>query len=460
MSIKKISQDGACVNIKIRKRLLGVLCAVAVGSLLAACNDGGGDWAEVTQGVVIRNATIVDTRDGSLMPGKTIVVDGGKIKTITSDPVLTAGTAQVVDALGKYVVPGFVDMHAHVVETADLQPTFFPLLIANGITAFREESTTDANIARGKQVNADSAAGRIDAPEVIFDGVEEHLDPAESAFDASNRGIPSVDHLGAGIGLIMDCSTQAQSIRADFLVQSFKPVPPPPPPFSLSNFILNPRAYDGAQNAPFYQRVLDTYDEALCKSLSQTFVRNNTWQTPTLIRLRTQDWGDDPVYTQAPDLVYVAKSRLALWQQTADQFSTMPVTAVETLHDYYELQKRVTLLMKRNGVKMLAGSDVGGAWVVPGFSLQQEFHELAAAGLSPLEVLQTTTLNPAEFLKRQASMGTVEVGKNADLVLLDANPIDGVDNLGKISGVILKGRYFSKTALDKLKSDVAAAYAS
>ena len=116
--------------------------------------------------------------------------------------------------------------------------------------------------------------------------------------------------------------------------------------------------------------------------------------------------------------------------------------------------------MKRNGVKMLAGSDVGGAWVVPGFSLQQEFHELAAAGLSPLEVLQTTTLNPAEFLKRQASMGTVEEGKNADLVLLDANPIDGVDNLGKISGVILKGRYFSKTALDKLKSDVAAAYAS
>ncbi|MGS0759524.1 amidohydrolase family protein, partial [Roseateles sp. GG27B] len=68
------------------------------------------------------------------------------------------------------------------------------------------------------------------------------------------------------------------------------------------------------------------------------------------------------------------------------------------------------------------GSDLGGGWVIPGFSLHQEFRLLAEAGLSPLEVLQMTTLNGAEYLQRQATMGTVEAGKNADLVLLEANP--------------------------------------
>lgn len=440
------------MTIKLEKRLPGVLCAVALGSLLGACGGGGDSASEVAQGFVISNATIVDTRDGSLLPGRTLVVEGGKIQAITSDRVRATGTAQTVDASGKYIVPGYVDMHTHVMEAVDLQPNFFPLMIANGVTAFRDQLLSSEQ--RGAQLNADSAAGRLDAPEAIFAGGEAHLDPAENTFDASNRGMPYIDHLGAGIGLLMDCSTQAQDIRVEFLAQSYRPSG-----INMAHFILNPRAYDGGQNARFYQRVLDTYDENVCKALSQTFVHNTTWQIPSLIRLRTQDWGNDPLYRQDPNLIYVEKSRRANWNEVGDLFSTLPASAVSTLQNYYELQKRATLLMKRNGVKMLAGSDIGGIWLIAGFSLQQEFRELAAAGLTPLEVLQTTTLNPAEFLGRQASMGTVEQGKNADLVLLDANPLDSVDNLGKINGVFLKGRYFSKADLNRLKNEVADAYA-
>lgn len=440
------------MTVTFNRRLSGYFCAAVAASLLAACGSSGDSSTKVAQGFVIRNATIVDTRDGSLQPGRTIVVNEGKIQTITSEPVRVTGTAQDVDAAGKYVVPGYNDMHTHVMEAIDLQPNFFPLMIANGITAFRDQELS--NEERGEQLNADSAAGRIDAPEAIFAGGEAHLNPAESTFDASNRGMPYIDHLGAGIGLLMDCSTQAQDIRTEFLAQSYRPSG-----INMANFILNPRAYDGNQNARFYQRVLETYDENTCKALSQAFVHNGTWQIPSLIRLRTQDWGNDPLYRQDPNLIYVAESRRASWNEVGDVFSTLPASAVTTLQDYYELQKRATLLMQRNGVKMLTGSDIGGIWLIAGFSLQQEFQELAAAGLSPLEVLQATTLNPAEFLNRQASMGTVEEGKNADLVLLDANPLDSVDNLGKIDGVFLKGRYFSKAALDKLKSDVADAYA-
>lgn len=128
----------------------------------------------------------------------------------------------------------------------------------------------------------------------------------------------------------------------------------------------------------------------------------------------------------------------------------------------YELTKKATLLMKRNGVKMMAGSDAGRAstWVIPGFGLQEDFRELAAAGLSGLEILQMATLNPAEFLGRQSTMGTVDEGKKADLVLLDANPVDNPAHLGKIWAVFLKGRHYASTDLDKLKAEVATLYAN
>ena len=140
---------------------------------------------------------------------------------------------------------------------------------------------------------------------------------------------------------------------------------------------------------------------------------------------------------------------------------TNNAAAAALLRKYYDKIQTLPKLMKLNGVKLLAGSDTsppGAVWVVPGFSLHQEFALLAAAGLSPLDILQMTTLNGAQFLNREATMGTVDLGKNADLVLLDANPIADVANLDKIAGVVLGGKYFSKQALDKMKSDVANAY--
>lgn len=124
------------------------------------------------------------------------------------------------------------------------------------------------------------------------------------------------------------------------------------------------------------------------------------------------------------------------------------------------MQLKVTKLMKQAGVKILAGSDLGGGWVIPGFSLHQEFKDLAAAGRSPLEILQTTTFNGAQFLGREATMGTVEAGKNADLVLLDANPVSNVANLDKVAAVFLKGKYYSRAALDTLSNNAASTYAA
>ena len=421
-------------------------------AVLGACAAANAQPTTVRAGVVLNGVTVVDTRTGALKPNQAIAIEGGKIVKIgAAGSIVAGGTAQRINARGKFVVPGFLDMHAHAVDTANLRPSFFPLFIANGVTGYREESVTPANIELGKKVNEDRAAGRIDAPEVIFSGTEMHLKPNLSALESSNAGWASMDHLGAGVGLLLDCSTDEQAIRATYLAKLLKPPFPP-------NYVLNPRAFDGPQTAEIYQRVLDTYSEPKCVALSKTFAKNATWQTLTLIRLRTENWGNDPAYRNDPNLKYLDKATVALWDKLGDQFATVPATAVATLQIYYALQKKVTLLMQRNGVPILAGSDVGGVWLIAGFSLHQEFHQLADAGLTPLEVLQATTLNAARFLDREAIMGTVEEGKNADLVVLDASPVADVSALDKISGVVLRGKYFSKEALDKLKSDVVNAY--
>ena len=264
---KKTKQLGRRTRrIPLRLDTLLLLSAIVVGL------ESGAEAQRtvVSRGVVLNGVTIVDTRTGALTPNREIALDEGKIvRVVPAGSLVVSGAAQLVDARGKYVVPGFLDMHAHVVDTANLHPSFFPLLIANGVTGVREESVTPANLELGKKVNEEAAAGRIDAPEIIFSGNEMHLKPNLSATDSSNAGWASIDHLGAGVGLLLDCSTEEQAIRAAYLAKLLKPPFPP-------NYVLNPRAFDGAPTAEIYQRILDTYSDPKCVALSKVFAKNHT----------------------------------------------------------------------------------------------------------------------------------------------------------------------------------------
>ena len=157
-----------------------------------------------------------------------------------------------------------------------------------------------------------------------------------------------------------------------------------------------------------------------------------------------------PFYRTDPNLVYVEKTTRALWENLGQQYSQiLPVKTTEAFQAYYPMQQKLIRMFRKEGVKILAGSDLGGIWIVAGFSLHQEFRELASAGLSPLEALQATTLNAAIVLKREATMESVEAGKNAD-----------VANLAKIFAVVNAGTLHSLPALEKMKRDVITAQAS
>ena len=487
--------------------------ASAIAVVLYAC--GGSSSApsvNVTKGTVLLNANVVNTRDGSVSTDMSVVIDGGKIQQLLAGgiQVTISGSAVGVDARGKFVVPGYQDMHTHAMDAADQQPTNWPLFIANGVTGIREMRGSSALVQRAQKLNSDSAAGLVDAPEVlIIPGdiigqipapptvaiatqagpataevqkqkaygagfikmfnvnreaslailaetknqgitVAGHISPALSAVESANAGWRAIEHLGSGIGILLDCSSDEASVRAALLRGEGSPPSPLPPTWSASQ-----------QSAPFYQRVLASYDNTKCQSVAQAFVKNETWNVPTLIRLRTQHFVESSAYRNDPNLIYVSRATRAAWEAAAVTRTTFPASVITTFQQYYAQQQVLTKLLKQSGAKLLAGSDTAtqANWVIPGFSLHQEFRELAAAGLSPLEILQMTTLNAAEFMNRQSSMGTVDAGKNADLVVLDANPVSDVANLSKIAGVVLKGKYFSKAALDQQKADVASAYA-
>ncbi|MBL0421926.1 amidohydrolase family protein [Ramlibacter sp. AW1] len=487
------------MNIRNRRPRAGRVPAPAILAscvLLVACASETPTPLDVTGGTVVRNAAVVDTRTGRIASGMSVVLQEGRISAVTDRPVRVGGAARVVDGSGKFVVPGYLDMHTHTLVHADRQPPW-PLLLSHGITGIREMSgTPPALIERARRLNADRAAGRVDAPEVVqiagplFVGaptpqaaaqhveatqklradfvkvvggsppaimavlreakarnipVAGHLPPLIDSAAASEVGFRSMEHLGAGVGVPLDCAAERAAIRRD--IAAAQATPPVLSPLA----ILSPLLFR-VNDAPIYARVMASFDPKACEALGRTFARNQTWQVPTLIRLRTMHFSDDPQYRNNPNLAYLDPSTRAMWERAAQQWEqTVPGDTARTFRDYYKLQLQAVKLLKQQGVKMMAGSDYGGIWVLPGFGLHQEFRELAAAGLTPLEVLQMTTLNPAEYLGRESSHGTVEAGKQADLVLLDANPLADVANLDRIAGLFLDGRYFDREALKAMK---------
>lgn len=480
--------------------------------------------------ILIRDVTIVDTRDGSLAPNMDVLVTGSRIGKIgASGSIQAVESARTVPASGKYLVPGFLDMHAHAMFSdalpgADRGKTF-KLMVAHGITGFREMAGSEKLLSERRILRKEIETGSTIAPEPlimpgeiinIFPGqalsffqesgvkgsnpseaatqevmrqkeygadfikivnvnreaffavqdaarnaglhVAGHLNPVVSATEASNAGLRAIEHMGPLLSILVDCSSAEETIRK--VLTAPLPAPPPsgpPGPAMIRRIVANPTmlAWSRQGVGEGLRFAIKTYSEEKGRALAKTFVRNGTWQVPTLIRIRTMQISDDPIYRNDPNLKYVPPETRAMWMELTEAYiQTAPADTKEAYKELYDQQLRLVKLLKEEGVKMLAGSDMTGIYCIPGFSLHREFRELSKAGLSALEILQMTTLNGAEFLKAEATMGTVDEGKWADLVLLDANPVESAANLEKIDSVVLKGRYFPRIELARMKNDV------
>jgi imidazolonepropionase-like amidohydrolase len=467
--------------------------------------------------LVLRNVTIVDTRDGTLAPGADVHVGDGVIAAITAADQDAADAAaltdaEVVDGSGKYLIPGYLDMHAHPLTekhpAGDLE-----LMLAHGVTGFRQMSGSpqllrertagtlplpadspalvalpgslltplnagtiaDAVAAiRGQAAaGADFIKVALITPQVFFPAVAEarklgipvagHLPTGIDVERASRAGIKAIEHLGPGLTIIAGCSTDEVSLAEAIAGLPALRLPSIKLPFMdrilmrvLRKVVINPVNRMTPAEIEILQQAVDTFSEERAAELAGQFAEDGTWQVPTLIRLRTQYLCDAPEFSQDPDLRYMAQSTAQTWLDAASTFTTkFPPLSRGTFRAVYDVLLRMTKIFHDGGVKMLAGSDsVGAAWEVPGPSLHREFDELARAGVPPRRILQMTTSDAAEFLGTTSTMGTVDVGKNADLVLLDANPVADVANLHQISAVVRRGRHYSTADLTRLKDHV------
>jgi tetratricopeptide (TPR) repeat protein len=166
-------------------------------------------------------------------------------------------------------------------------------------------------------------------------------------------------------------------------------------------------------------------------------------------------FGDDPAFLKDDRLKYVPVRMRMSWDPAA-------VDGKHTAEDFAymkkEFQKDLAVVgtMQKSGVGIMAGTDTANPFCFPGFSLHDELGLLVQAGLSPLQALQAATLNPARFLGREKDLGTIEQGKLADLVLLDANPLDDIGNTKKIAGVVSAGKFYPRASLDEMLAKIEA----
>ena len=441
--------------------------------------------------IVLTHVAVIDTNRRSVQQDMTVVIVGNRIADVgKAAQVKPVNSAQVIDSRGKFLIPGLWDMHVHILGGGRF-PIVSPLLIANGITGVREMGTcvplpsinlirkqiaegkllgprmvaagpgVDARLKDWTNLNVNSASEAREAVRSLkqqgadFIKVYDSLSRPEYfaiADESRKQGIPFVGHIpysilpqeasAAGqksiehlIGILPACSTDEGQVRRQY-DEALKE-----PDFSLAS-IKGLRADI---------RAAETFSWKRCTGLATLLRAHGTWQCPTLVNLRA----DASASSMAKDwrLKYIPKKWIADWA-SGDIFSKEATPADHAaVVRLYRVQIELVGKLHREGVDFLAGTDLVRPYIFAGFSLHDELALVVQAGLTPGEALKTATYNPAKFLGMLDRLGTVENGKLADLVLLDANPLDDISNTQRIRAVVLNGRYLDRTALDKLLAD-------
>ncbi len=401
--------------------------------------------------LAITGTTIIEVATGGLRRNTTVLIRGNVIAAVGERLQIPAGAA-VVEGRGKFLIPGLWDMHAHHEGTGEAS---LPLFVANGVTGTRDMgSALDFILPLRQRISSGQvlgpaivAAGPIldDAPAgwpfrlrvrtaqeareaaqmlkrrgVDFIKVHDHT-PRDAYFaiadEAKRQGLPFAGHVPAAVTIAEAVEAGQRSIE------------------HLANFRVFTECSRGGE-----------YQQSQCQSLFEQLAKRGVWQTPTLAFMRKLlTINTSSADAEADHVAYASPGLKKLWadNQQASNPSPERIRAFLTLADASLPAVRD---MHRAGVGILAGCD----GLVPGFCLPDELTMMVRAGLSPLAALQTATINPARYLGKESSVGSVEPKKIADLVLLDANPIEDIANIRRINAVVIGGKLLRRSQLDTM----------
>jgi imidazolonepropionase-like amidohydrolase len=429
--------------------------------------------------LVLNHVTVVDVVHGVAEPDRVVEIEDGRILAVLpAAGYRVPEGADVRDLPGRYILPGFVDMHAHVLfppldEDGRPLPSFdratsielLRTLLLNGITTVRDpgDATEAAVTVRGMLARGDIAgprlftAGRIltMAPMrhaiyatvtderqvreeiawqaqagVDFIKVYQDLPPSltRAAIDeAHRRGLRVIGHLQSTTW------TEAARMGIDFLVHAASWAPEYLPQEARPDY--QPTMFGRV----YWLEHLDL-DAPSVREMIETLVERHISVDPTLMAFRTKFWGDDPRYTENPRRSMAPPK---LWDGFARRSNTADWTPEQYRAARRQWPKLLALvkLMYDRGVPLTVGTDTPFPWIIPGVSFHEELRLLAAAGIPVAAVLRMATINAGVAL--QQNIGSVEAGKEADLVALTANPLEALENTERIEIVIKAGKIYT-----------------
>src|SRR6056297_1515797 len=461
-----------------RKAITALLVVLSAVSATAAHSD-----------VLLTDVTLVDVESGALVPGQSVHIEGSAIAGIGPDIQPPADVA-VLDVAGGYLIPGLWDSHVHIFSTPDEPQTALPLYLINGVTGIRDmgalwpiedQQALQASIETGEVLGprlilsgawVDGSPGSwpgmflADTPQearAVVDRIaaegwaavksysmlpqETYLALAEAA---SDHGLALVGHIPEPVAMATALAagqdgmehfghvSKACATREGDMVDGIRDA------LASGADLQAVMARMAGHNAI----ILDTWDAALCEDVLARMAAAELHVSPTLVvaDFYTGNWPAP----DAPRMRMLPAEVRAAWDRPDFRLQAMTNEVRELAQESIALDRRTFAMAHEAGVPILASSDASFAnpYLFHGFSLLDELDIYVAAGLTPREALYTATVAPPRFFGLTYQDGTIAVGRRADLVLLDANPLDGLETLRRPMAVIVAGQVLDRSALD------------
>jgi imidazolonepropionase-like amidohydrolase len=431
------------------------------------------------EAVAFINVNVVPMDRERVIENQTVIVREGRISEIgPAAKVKVPAGALRVEARGKYLMPGLAEMHGHMPHPNlgdKVAGSFLLLFVANGVTTVRTMyGFANNSIPMRDKVNRGETLGPklyVAAPAMTgqsvhspeegeklvrqykqegYDLLKIHEGLSLATYDkivatANQVGLPYGGHIPNDVGLLHALKSKQSSVEhLDGYLEALEADDSP-----IRNADPMTRA----------QKLIYNLDDKKISSLVAATLEAGAWNVPTMALMATafSTEGAESLRSR-PELKYVPPGMVSQWvQQRTNQLKQGG--DAEGGARAVEMRDRVLKALSDGGAKIMLGSDAPQLFSVPGFSLHREMRAMVKAGMTPYQVLETGTRNPATYLKAEKEFGTVEVGRRGDLILVDDNPLKDVANVAKRSGVMVRGWWLPETELRKMLDDLAASYA-
>lgn len=399
--------------------------------------------------IVIRNVNVVSMTSPKAAEKQNVIIRDGVIESVSTRLAKMPAGTKVVDGTGKFLMPGLAEMHGHVppanAPNGATEDTLF-LYVANGITTVRGMLGHAGQL----ELREKSKRGEIVAPNLYLAGPSfngQSINSPQEAIDKVRaQKKEGWDLLKVHPGLTRDeYDAMAKTAREEGIRFGGHV----PAEVGLEHAIaMGQETFDHIDGyAELVEAEKGPVDQKKLSAIVKKSKDANVWIVPTSALWEVL-FGTIPLDTlkSYPELKYVSQGAVDQWSSAFQQRLTqMPREPAKNV-----IAARTTILraLNKGGVKILMGTDAPQQFSVPGFSLHRELLRMREAGMSPYEILKSGTVNVGEYFAKQDSFGTIEPGRRADLVLVDANPLADIANVARISGVMVRGRWLARTDLD------------